>query len=531
MDRRLRIAMVGVGGAVALWAVLAIPGRATYGARLSGDEPQYLLSAISLVEDLDLDISDEIAEQRYRTFHARTLPPQTKPLAGGREVSPHDPLLPVLLAVPTAVGGWVGAKVFLAGCAGLLAALLVWTAVRRFAVPLGTAVLVVGGLALVPPLSVYATQVYPELLAALAVTVGVAALTGPLDRRGRWLLGAAVVALPWLSVKYAPVALTLAAVGLVRLLRGDGDDRAAAGRLAAALGAAAVVFALGHRAIYGGWTAYATGDHFVDGELTVAGVDPDYASRSVRLVGLLLDRGFGLAVWAPAFLLGVAALAALARRRPEGWTALALPLGAGWLTATFVALTMHGWWWPGRQVVVVAPALVLVMAWWVTSVRWARPAFLAATAAGLVAWGWLLVELWSERLTLIVDFERTADPLVRAARTVLPDYRDPTMGTWVLHTFWLVALVVLAVVGWRTAGRPGAPSAVRSPRRRLGAGLSALLLALTAVGLAGCGDDDGADVRTDPQSEGTGSGSGSGTGTGSGSGTGTADTSGSGGGY
>ena len=48
-------------------------------------------------------------------------------------------------------------------------------------------------------------------------------------------------------------------------------------------------------------------------------------------------------------------MAALARRRPARWAALAGPLAAGWLVATFVALTMQGWWFGGRQVVVVLP--------------------------------------------------------------------------------------------------------------------------------------------------------------------------------
>ena len=39
--------------------------------------------------------------------------------------------------------------------------------------------------------------------------MAIAALTGPLGRRGQWALLAAVVALPWLSVKYAPVAVAL----------------------------------------------------------------------------------------------------------------------------------------------------------------------------------------------------------------------------------------------------------------------------------------------------------------------------------
>ena len=55
-----------------LWAVARPPGPATYGGRVTADEPQYLLSATSLGEDVDLDIADEIAAERYRTFHART---------------------------------------------------------------------------------------------------------------------------------------------------------------------------------------------------------------------------------------------------------------------------------------------------------------------------------------------------------------------------------------------------------------------------------------------------------------------------
>src|SRR4029453_7671347 len=80
--------------------------------------PQYLLTAISLAEDRDLDIADELAEGRWRPFHALPLPEQTEPLADGRRLSPHDPLLPLLLAGPVAAGGWGGAKLGLAAVAG-----------------------------------------------------------------------------------------------------------------------------------------------------------------------------------------------------------------------------------------------------------------------------------------------------------------------------------------------------------------------------------------------------------------------------
>ena len=126
--------LVVVALVVAAGALAALPARATNLARTTADEPQYLLSAISLAEDRDLDISDELREERWREFHEVELPRQTEPRADGSELSPHDPLLPLLLAVPVAIGGWWGAKVALALLAGLLAAVTTWVAVRRFAV-------------------------------------------------------------------------------------------------------------------------------------------------------------------------------------------------------------------------------------------------------------------------------------------------------------------------------------------------------------------------------------------------------------
>ena len=445
---RLGPLLVVVALVVAAGALAALPARATDLARTTADEPQYLLSAISLAEDRDLDISDELREERWRDFHEVELPRQTEPRADGSELSPHDPLLPLLLAVPVAIGGWWGAKVALALLAGLLAAVTTWVAVRRFAVRPAVAAGTVIAFGLAPPLTAYGTQLYPELPAALATTIAVGAVTGRLGRRGRIVLGLAVVALPWLAVKYAPVAAALVVVALIRLL--SRGDRRAAVVLVGALGVAGVVFLALHQVIYGGWTVYAAGDHFVGGEFTVVGSSPDYVGRSLRLVGLLLDRGFGLIAWAPVFLLTVAALAALVRVRPPGWAALVVPAAAGWANATWVALTMHGWWWPGRQVVVIVPLLVLATAWWVDRHPPVRPALAVAAVAGFVLWGWLVVEVLQHRLTLVVDFEATRDPLARAWRTLLPDYRRPGTRTWALQALWLVILALVARAGWRS---------------------------------------------------------------------------------
>lgn len=446
----LGLVLAGLALVAFLAAAVGIPGRATYGARVSADEPYYLLSALSLAEDGDLDIADELDAERWRTFHEARLPEQTKPLPDGRRVAPHDPLLPVLLVPGMAWAGADGAKLTLALLAGVLAALVGWVAVRRLGVPLLPAALTVGVFSASAPLAAYGHQVYPELPAALAVTVAVAALTGPLRRGGLVALALAVVALPWLAVKTVPVAATLAALGLWRLWR-RGDRRAAWATVGVLL-LAGGLYVGAYQQLYGGWTPYAAGDHFTGGELTVVGNNPNFPGRAIRLIGLLVDRNFGLAAWQPAWLLLVPALMWLLWRRPDtpaaagepapglaptghdrrhhAWAVLALPFGVGYLNATFVALTMHGWWFPGRQLVLVLPLAVLAIAWWLgrlhgRAARWALGATALLGALGVWSYAWLAAQAWTGRLTWIVDFTTTADPWYQAWRTLLPNYGPP----------------------------------------------------------------------------------------------------------
>jgi hypothetical protein len=461
---RVWVSMVVVGVAVAVAAALAIPARATYGARTTADEPQYLLTALSLARDGDLDISDEIEAREFEPFHEITVDRQTEVLGDGREISPHDPLLPLLLApamlLPGDVG-WVAAKLTLAALAGVLAALLVWVAVRRFGVATRTAGIVVACFGVTAPLTAYGTQVYPELPAALATTAAVALLTSRLEPRHLVGLVVAVSALPWLGVKYAPVAVALVGVLGWTLVRA-GRTRTLLATVAA-LAISGVAFLVAHRMLYGGWTVYATGDHFTQtGELSVVGTNPDYLGRTRRIVGLVVDRSFGLAAWAPLYLVVTVALGAVARGRPRGWLALVAPLAAGWATATWVALTMHGWWWPGRQVVVVVPCLVLAVAWTAEArprmhlVRWC----VVGAAVGVGSWAWLVAEVVDGTRTLIVDFYGTGNPVYGAWRAVLPDGLRGSRTDDLLLVAWTAVLALAGWWGWRQAGAVAAPPSV-----------------------------------------------------------------------
>jgi hypothetical protein len=233
--------------AVAAWVAPGIAVPAARNAQTTADEPQYLMTALSLARDHDLNVADERAEGRYRAFHRADLPQQEAVRDGGVMVSPHDPLLPALLAVPTALGGWVAAKATLALLAGALAAAMVWVATRRFGVPSRAAIVTVLAFSAAAPLAVYGTQVYPEIAAALAVTVAIGAITAPRhERRAAVVATAAIVVLPWLSVKYAPVVVALTAAAGWRWWRAGARRRVAV--FGGALVAAAVTFAVAHGA-------------------------------------------------------------------------------------------------------------------------------------------------------------------------------------------------------------------------------------------------------------------------------------------
>jgi hypothetical protein len=467
--RSMRRPLAAVALAAFVAALAFLPARALVGSRTSADEPQYLLTAVSLAEDHDLDIADELSAARWRDFAGHDLPRQTEPTPAGREISPHDPGLPVLLALPVHAAGWVGAKVLLAAVNGALAAVLLWTAVRRFGVSRRVAVPAVLALTIAPPLAVYGAQVYPELPGALCVA-GIVALAGARRRRRMALAGvvALAAAAAWLSVKYVPVAGVATAIALWMAWRDD--DRRDVGLALAGLGVLGAVWAAAHVAWYGGFTPYASGDFFAanGGQLAVMGDHPDRLARSVRLLGLLVDRDFGLGAWQPMWLPLVPALAVVAARRPPRWALLVAPLGAGWVVGTWVAVTMHGWWFPGRHVVHALPCAVLAIAWWLDRVAFGRVVAWAGVAVGAASSLWLAAQAAFAGVTIVFDPWATTDPVLRAMQPLLPNMRASGAGVAGRYVAWLVVLLAAAVVAVRHELRRRKPDAAPSSPLRSG---------------------------------------------------------------
>ena len=106
----------------ALWLVLfavyagTIGMRAFDGSQYAGDEPHYLLTAKSIVDDGNVDLTDEYRERSYRAFYPLALEPHGL-LTRGRLNEPHGIGFPLLIAPAYAIGGTKGVELLLAAIA------------------------------------------------------------------------------------------------------------------------------------------------------------------------------------------------------------------------------------------------------------------------------------------------------------------------------------------------------------------------------------------------------------------------------
>jgi hypothetical protein len=431
-----------------VFAVLVVAaGRAHVQVGPEGDEPHYLMVAESLLRDGDLSLERDYAEGRYRRFHDAPLEPHYRVRGkNGAIYSLHAVGLSVLILPAWALGGFAGVTVLMALVAALVA-LEVREWVRDLTGRDGLAEAVGWVAALSPPLVHYAGLVFTEVPAALLLSFGLRrGRDAALGRGGAVAVGLSAAALPWLNVRYVPLAALVIAHALWRNPRS---------RLVLAAVAPAVASGVGllvyHQVLYGFWDPR-----------RVYGRRPEFALSNLAegLPGLLLDQEFGLLVYAPVLALALLGLAFLWRcdRR------LAITVG---VAAGVVVLTAGAWpMWrggfnpPGRFLVPIAPLLAVAVA-----MAWDRRG-LTAGASLLLGWTlWTgLAGGWEPRL-VHRDRDGTA-PLFRqlsGAREwtgLLPAYvlADPDRHR--LAAVWAVAL--LAALPWRagaaTVGRVAAVS-------------------------------------------------------------------------
>ena len=465
---QLARARPGPAGAIALFAVLAvvystsIDIRASRGASITGDEPFYLITTQSLLQDGDLDLRNQYATRSYESFfdHRDGLWTQSVPLDDGRVLSPHNVGLSLLLLPGFGLDGLVGVQVQL-----VLMAALTWALAYLLALRLTEArprLAWLATLAVSATAFIYSSEVYPELPAALALVGALLLATGRerLSITRVLVLVLLLTALPWLGAKYAPLA---ALVALYVLWRAEPR-----GRAVLVLGGAlsALAYAAFHLATYESLTPYNVNLVYAGGSTsTIVGEHIEVGDRVYRLWGLLIDRRFGVARWAPLLFAVVPGLLLLARGDARQRLVLGL-VAAQVLIATFVVITMMGWWFPGRTLVTVFPLLPipLVLVASRGGTAW-RAALVALAVYSLAVTAALAQAGRSREVVIAVDpFEMQA-VFFRGVAGLFPQYTSWTSETWLLTIAWLglggialAAWAAWALAGWRPrAGRQGPP--------------------------------------------------------------------------
>ncbi len=199
---------------------------------LTGDEPFYVMTAISIVRDGDLDEANNYADRDYEEFYPsdplprgwngwpsfpRTLPPHPATTDLGGIHTKHGLGLSALIAIPYELGGRASAVAVIAIMGGLVAVNMFLLAVTSGATPQGAAVIAVM-LAVSMPIAPYSVLLFPEVPAALLLIYAIRRLSEPANTRMQWwLIGTALGFLPWLHQRFVPTTVVLVVIALVRL--------------------------------------------------------------------------------------------------------------------------------------------------------------------------------------------------------------------------------------------------------------------------------------------------------------------------
>jgi hypothetical protein len=348
---------------------------------LTGDEPFYVMTAISLLEDQDLDESNNYRAEivtgasgpfTLYAFDDSLNPPDPLPadwngwsnpprLVGAHAATTDRPGLytkhgiglSALIAVPWALGGRFGANLIVMLAASLLVAQMFFLA-RASGAGAWLAAGISGGIAVAMPVGPYALLLFPEVPAALLLIYAIRRVAMPANQWWQWLAaGSAIGFLPWLHQRFAPTAVVLTVILAVRVAR----RRVTPAKAAFAIAPIAV----------GGVTLLTYNLWLYDQPLQRT---EDHAgfSRVAGTInggfGLLLDAQWGLLIVAPVMLLAIAAIPRWYVEAP-GVARIALAALAPYL----IVISAYKVWWgewgpPGRYLVPVVPLAAGPLAAW-----------------------------------------------------------------------------------------------------------------------------------------------------------------------
>jgi hypothetical protein len=446
----------------------------------NGDEPNYLTVAHSLVTDGDLDLSDDYRDRVYAPYHPAVISPHYRPgLAEGSRYSMHGIGLPVLIAPAYALGRMFGPGATVAlprATLLLLYGLFAWvlygfvgeissTRAARY----GTAATTLLAPLLFAPLFLFSET--PAMLLLLVAFRGLSKEEAAAGRHG-W----ALAALPFMGVKYIPVAGAIFLVGVWAALPERRLSRAlrcgtplAVGLLLHALLTWRLYGSLSPVAIYLGAGDQAAGAPALGGDW--AAYVAAWPAAMATAIGYLLDQKEGLLAYGPHFLLSFAGLAWFARHRAKLLVSLGLVVAA-YVGPYALSQQLSGQGPPVRPMLailwVLAPALGVAL----------------ALATGCRAYGALRGALLALSASLTLAYAAQPQLLphdypVLASR-LLQNYSPYGSGWWRLFPQWVniedpnrlvtgvwtLAVALLAAALWRHGWRLGNADGIAAPAAR-----------------------------------------------------------------
>ncbi len=485
-DRRVALLLA----AVALAVFLSIDPYHRAVQPTQSDEPQYLLITQSLQLDGDLDLANDYAGQRYRSFFEDTFTGIHAIQVGSRSYPIRDLGLPIVSLPFFAIAGRLGAMVLVSLVAAAIVAQL-YLLLRDLDVVPRVALIASALVALLHPVLTYASaEIEPELFAALLFVVTVRALRHGTRSSPRTLAIASACAgligifttRGWfLSLGIGLCIAVFAVAPRAKVVR-----RVLAGALPFAFFVVLIsyvdcrMFPFGDGST-GCYFMPSAGYFLVRDQQTVLSAGPQ-----VGAAGLLFDRTFGLISHTLLYALAFAGVVPLWRRARRGHGAeVAVLVIAGGLLIAYISDITY-WWADGmpnsRYLVAPLPLFAvlvalgieaLVAAW--DRVGWAVVALLAIPSAVITALYTVQPQLGYD---LAVDVQRTGypgqlwayvyehwglDPGLLFPSLVRPDGSTPlSLVVWCAIALGLVVLGAVLRPARRPAAAPGSPASSAS---------------------------------------------------------------------
>ncbi len=378
---------------VVLYLAVALFWQSHHYYVITGDEPHYLLITDSLVRDHDLLVENNylIDTPVQRACLVRLSAPEHLKAHVYNQFSVHNIGLPIMLSVPYAMGGVVGAKIFMALLAGLWG-LLLYKVLNQIILSRAWSVLTALMLALGLPFSAGSNQIYPDLVGGMVILFVAWKIFARLQETNQssfsWItdlwIGFLIAFLPWLHVRFGvPAILFLTAYGYVAA-RESYRWSTRRFRWQYLVPAAIVICSF---LLLTGYQRIAFGNMFGPYGRT----DVDFRLKEIGMIflGLHWDQSQGMFIQQPMLLLGLAGIPLLIKENWRGAILLgalyvSLLLPSAMHTGLYGGISFFGrFWW------VVVSLWLFPLAYAVRSLVKRNVLLLSLCLGSLVLQGWL----------------------------------------------------------------------------------------------------------------------------------------------